>query len=26
VPARLRLFVDYLKGTYSRPGYWSRVV
>jgi len=24
VPARLRLFVDYLKGTYARPGYWSR--
>jgi DNA-binding transcriptional LysR family regulator len=24
VPARLRLFVDYLKATYGRPGYWSR--
>lgn len=24
VPARLRLFVDYLKKTYARPGYWSR--
>ena len=26
VPARLRLFVDYLRKTYSRPGYWSRAV
>jgi len=25
VPARLKLFVDFLKETYSRPGYWSRV-
>jgi DNA-binding transcriptional LysR family regulator len=24
VPARLRLFVDYLKRAYARPGYWSR--
>ena len=23
VPARLKLFVDYLKATYARPGYWS---
>jgi DNA-binding transcriptional LysR family regulator len=26
VPARLRLFVDYLKKTFSRPGYWSRII
>jgi DNA-binding transcriptional LysR family regulator len=24
VPARLRLFVDYLKKTFERPAYWSR--
>jgi len=23
VPARVRLFVDYLRTTYARPGYWS---
>jgi hypothetical protein len=23
VPARLKLFVDYLKAMYARPGYWS---
>jgi DNA-binding transcriptional LysR family regulator len=23
VPARVRLFIDYLKGIYAQPGYWS---